>query len=94
LQGRKTDPAREMLPSRFKPDRVDNPKAKVREWGRNLNEAYRVEECGDDVVLMHRKHPGHRSDVVGEQTANFGWRIIPRKKYFLPIAAMVRLGLK
>eukprot|EP00752_Nemacystus_decipiens_P013261 g11750.t1 len=91
LVGCEADPKKTVLPSRLKPDSVVDTTSKVKDWKKNIRSSYRVERCGNDFVLMHRKKPAHRPDVVGDQTANFGWRIVPRKTYFLPIAAKLHV---
>ena len=85
-----------VYPVRLRPidpcDAAQRKKATKQNKGwRKRSKAYRLEQSGEDLVMMHKTQPSHSQDVEGHHTTKFVWKIIPDRSRLLPLVTMVRV---
>lgn len=78
-----------IYPYRLK-SRDGNPRV-LSDFRKNLKKSWVVESSpeDDEYVLLHKVQPGRRRDRLGKRKFTPGWRIVPHKKYVIPIIAQV-----
>ncbi|CAM9359327.1 unnamed protein product [Sphacelaria rigidula] len=78
-----------IYPYRLK-SRDGNPRV-LSDFRKNLKKSWVVESSpeDDEYVLLHKVQPGRRRDRLGKRKFTPGWRIVPHKKYVIPIIAQM-----